>query len=328
MYLIDNSSPFDPGARPSNSSEARILMCESNASGVMTSSAGLSCSATLSSPKRDNTIAERTVTDRKSFFMTQELCGGRRRACNSLTKQQPGTMPVRLGPAATEELLSFFRRTARRFLFLVAAFDADLFQERLNRLFAAEKLFDRHVDLAAIALRVNLVAQFHPGLFVLITARRLFENGRHVGGNRVGPGVTVITGIVPIHVAEIRDHRRARIDRQENFFENRVRNIHAIPFRAFRMRVMHCEVEGSEPKLPAIKNSGGRQLGVVHLLNDLGRDLFRRIAIIGGESIENFLVPHPILQHLRRRFDEITGDMCAGETAILRTRGDLVQAMP
>src|SRR5205809_4686547 len=54
MYLIDSSSPLVPGARPSNSSDERILMWASNASGVMTSSAGLSFSSGVSPAKRVN----------------------------------------------------------------------------------------------------------------------------------------------------------------------------------------------------------------------------------------------------------------------------------
>src|SRR6266404_8023722 len=161
MYLVERSSPFDPGARPSNSSDARILMCASNASGVMTSSAGLSFSSGLSAAKRENAIARNSVNDGKGFFMTQDSCGGRRLACNSLTKQ-PRTA------ASTENLLSFLRRAGGRFL-LVVRFYADLFQERLDRLLPPQKFLDRHRDVASIALRVDFAAQFHPGLFVLIT---------------------------------------------------------------------------------------------------------------------------------------------------------------
>src|SRR5215211_9039053 len=39
MYLTERSSPFEPGARPSYSSEARISMCFSRSAAVMASSA-------------------------------------------------------------------------------------------------------------------------------------------------------------------------------------------------------------------------------------------------------------------------------------------------
>jgi len=54
---------------PSNSSEARILMCASNASGVMTSSAGLSFSAGLSAAKREKAAMRRSETTKRAFFM-------------------------------------------------------------------------------------------------------------------------------------------------------------------------------------------------------------------------------------------------------------------
>src|SRR5260370_15733837 len=75
---------------------------------------------------------------------------------------------------------AFLGRAARRFLF-VLSLDADLFQEWLNRLFAVEKFFDRHRDIASVALGINFLAQFHSGLFVEITVLRFFENGRHIG---------------------------------------------------------------------------------------------------------------------------------------------------
>ena len=82
----------------------------------------------------------------------------------------------------------------------------------------------RHRDflVACVALLVNFVAQFHPGLFVEISVLRFFKNRSHVGRNRVGPGVAVITGVVAVHVTEISDEGRAWIDRQKDFFENRI----------------------------------------------------------------------------------------------------------
>src|SRR6202011_4683212 len=46
-------------------------MCESNASGVMTSSAGLSFSATLSSAKRESVIPKRKTEEMRSIFITE-----------------------------------------------------------------------------------------------------------------------------------------------------------------------------------------------------------------------------------------------------------------
>src|SRR5207244_5782547 len=72
MYLIDSSSPLVPGERPSNSSDERILMCASNASGVITSSAGLSFSAGLSAAKRE-AVRAKTRQHRRRAFITRRV---------------------------------------------------------------------------------------------------------------------------------------------------------------------------------------------------------------------------------------------------------------
>ena len=138
--------------------------------------------------------------------------------------------------------MCFLRRSGRLRL-LVGGADADLFQERLNRLFAAEKFLDRNGDVAGIADFVNFVAQFQSRLFVEITVFRFFKNGRHVGGDRISPGIAVVTGIVTVHVAEVSHHRRARIDREKNFFQNRICDRNAIVGRVLRMLVVHREIE-------------------------------------------------------------------------------------
>src|SRR6266446_5776340 len=284
MYLIESSSPFVPGERPSNSSDERILMCASKASGVMTSSAGFSFSSGLSAAKTQRVIPSRTTQERRNAFidevvrdvstspeMTRLLW--RELSC----MRQPLNFilsPLARGEGRVRNLFSssrwlaatlsaFLRRAGGRFLF-VFAFHADLFQERFDRLFPAKKFFDRHRNVASIALGINFLAQLHSGLLVEITVLRFFKNGCHIGGDRVGPGVTVVTGIVPIHAAEIGDEGRARVDREKNFFENRIGNRDAI-------------------------------VGRVHLLDDVTGNFPRRIAIISGERIEYFFVPDPVL---------------------------------
>ena len=54
-------------------------------------------------------------------------------------------------------LAIFGRWSGRRLLFLLRA-DANLFQERLGGLFAAEEFFDRDVDVTRIARLVDFVA--------------------------------------------------------------------------------------------------------------------------------------------------------------------------
>ncbi len=90
---------------------------------------------------------------------------------------------------------------------------------------------------------------------------------------------------------------------------------------------MQGQIERSESELPAIKNAGGGQLRVVHLLDRLRGNLLRRIAIIGREGIEDLLVPNPVLQHLRRRLDKIAGDMRACEASIFRARHDGMESV-
>src|SRR2546429_425208 len=91
-----------------------------------------------------------------------------------------------------------------------------------------------------------------------------------------------------------------------NFFQNRIRYGDTIVRHVFRMRVVQGEVERRERELAPIKNTGVGKLGVVHFFDDFGRNLFRRVAVISREGVEHFLVPDPVLQHLRWRFDEIT----------------------
>src|SRR6266478_7450651 len=91
------------------------------------------------------------------------------------------------------------------------------------------------------------------------------------------------------------------------------------------MGVVHRKVKRRERELTSIKNAGGRFLGVIHLLDDVARNFLRWIAIIGGESVEHFLAPDPVLEHLRWRFYEIAGDMRSGETSGLGAGCNLMQ---
>ena len=88
------------------------------------------------------------------------------------------------------------------------------------------------------------------------------------------------------------------------------------------MLVVQREIKRCEGKLASIENASGGQFRVVHFFDEFGRNFLRRIAVIGCKRVEHLLVPDPVLQHLRRRLDEITGDMCSGEPSILGARGD------
>src|SRR5882724_6833649 len=71
MYLTESSSPFVPGARPSNSSDARILICASNPSGVIASSAGCKRNANSSTARHDMAAAQRIAAKQSAIFIHQ-----------------------------------------------------------------------------------------------------------------------------------------------------------------------------------------------------------------------------------------------------------------
>src|SRR5262249_52803981 len=68
MYLTERSSPFVPGARPSNSSDARTLMFASIPSGVITSRAGSKRSASSSAAKSDVPRVKTIPTKQQAIF--------------------------------------------------------------------------------------------------------------------------------------------------------------------------------------------------------------------------------------------------------------------
>src|SRR5438045_45080 len=87
MYLTESSSPLVPGARPSNSSEARVLMCASKPSGVIASIAGSKRNASSSAAKIDVAAAKKiainqcelltTYRDVVAVFVSNADCGER-----------------------------------------------------------------------------------------------------------------------------------------------------------------------------------------------------------------------------------------------------------
>ncbi len=91
------------------------------------------------------------------------------------------------------------------------------------------------------------------------------------------------------------------------------------------MGIVEREIERRERKLPPVKHARRRELRLVHSLDDFGRNLFRRIAVISRESIEHFFVPNPVLQHLRGRFDEIARHMSSSKTTVLGPCRDRMQ---
>src|SRR5215475_3777608 len=116
MYLTERSSPLVPGARPSNSSDARTLRCASIPSGVIASSAGSKRCANSSEAKSDGS----DVVAAKEIAISERTIA--RRSC-------------------ALQLFASMGRSWRRFAFLLLV-DADFLQKRLYRLLASEELLD------------------------------------------------------------------------------------------------------------------------------------------------------------------------------------------
>src|SRR3954464_10538241 len=174
MYLTESSSPFEPGARPSNSSEARTLMCLSKSGAVMASRGACGGTGGGSSAKAaGGKIRKRPRTLFRSF-MSDQSGGG-------------------ISASSLHPLSCAGRGYGWLCLFVIRCRNPDFLEERLDRLFAAEKFFDRLGDLAGIARLVDVPPKTHSGLLVEITIFRRFEDRRHVGRDRIRPGVTVIT---------------------------------------------------------------------------------------------------------------------------------------
>src|ERR1051326_2515056 len=128
-------------------------------------------------------------------------------------------------------------------------------------------------------------------------------------------------------MTEVGDKRRARINREKDLFQNRIGYGDAIVRHVFRMRIVQREIERCERELAAISNPCIRQLGVVYLFPDFAGNLLRRVTVIRRERVEHLLVPHPVLEHLRRRLYEITGHMRASETSVLGTSNNGMQTV-
>src|SRR5437867_10901881 len=94
----------------------------------------------------------------------------------------PKALRSRRGDGST--LSAFVRWPGRSFLGLLRA-DADLFQERLDRLFPAEELLDGNVYLARIAHLVNFATLFHAGLLIEENVPAIFKTCRHAGADGI-----------------------------------------------------------------------------------------------------------------------------------------------
>src|SRR5258708_13820012 len=93
------------------------------------------------------------------------------------------------------------------------------------------------------------------------------------------------------------------------------------------MLIVQLQVERREGELASIKNTGIRKLGVIHFFDYFRWNFLRWITVVGRKRVEHFLVPDPVLQHLRRRLHEITRHMRSGKTAVLRASDNRVQSV-
>src|SRR5713101_6537592 len=103
-----------------------------------------------------------------------------------------------------------------------------MFQERSDRLVAAEKCFDRRRQVARVALLVDFVTQTEPDLFIEITVFCFFKHGCHVGSDRIRPGIAVVSGVVAVEATKARNETCPRIDRQKDAFKDWVGDSEAI----------------------------------------------------------------------------------------------------
>src|SRR5438128_8363698 len=161
---------------------------------------------------------------------------------------------------------ALLRGPGGRFRFLLWSY-ADLFQERLDRLFPPEELLDGDVHIARIAWLVNFVTQSQTSLLVKVTILRFLKDGGHIARYRVLPGIAVIPGIVSIQVTKVGNERRAGINWQKNLFQNRIRNRHAIVRVIFRVLIVQRDIERRECELASVENTGISELGIIHFFN-------------------------------------------------------------
>src|SRR4051812_36039140 len=136
MYLTESSSPLDPGARPSNSSEARTLICLRRPAAVIASSAAFGGGAALGSAPKLETPKP---SDRRRMIMAF-MPWGRHATVPGEVASNAGRPEGRPSPVPPGICFIYFLSRVRRgygwlCLFVARWGDPDFFQERLDRLF-------------------------------------------------------------------------------------------------------------------------------------------------------------------------------------------------
>src|SRR5215831_13217960 len=85
--------------------------------------------------------------------------------------------------------------------------DTDFPKKGLERARTAQEFFNRDIHIARITRFINLVAQAVAGRLIKITIGSVLEDGGHVCGNGVGPGIPIIAGVIVHQMAKISDKR-------------------------------------------------------------------------------------------------------------------------
>ena len=146
------------------------------------------------------------------------------------------------------------------------------------------------------------------GGLIEVTSGRMLKHRGHVGGDRVSPGIAVIAGVILHQVTEICHERRVGSHRKKQLAQDFIGERQGF----FGVGLMDLGVEGqvrqAEGQLPAVAGCFDGEFSFLEFRQNFGRDFLRRIAVIGGETVEDLFVPDPVLQHLRGGFDEITRD--------------------
>src|SRR5262249_28549426 len=152
-------------------------------------------------------------------------------------------------------------------------------------------------------------------------------DGCHVGRNRIRPGITIVARIITGEMPEKGDKGCVWIDRQEVFWKDWIRYRDAIVGLTFRMDVVQGKIDIRKAELTTIKNTNRSQFRLLHFRDQLGRNLLRWVSIIGRKSVEDLFVPDPVLQHLRRCFNEVRRYAGAGEANVFGIGHNGVQSV-
>src|SRR5687768_17572097 len=177
------------------------------------------------------------------------------------------------------------------------ALAGDLREEGVARRLAAEELAHHRGLLLLPTLGEDGVAIARPGLRV---QQRVAEPREHVERHHLRPHVAVIPrGISTHEMAEVRRLVRARQ------VPEKARSLDPGPERLHRLR-LHGKRHVQRRVLPlAAEADGASELARALEPLDLLARQHRAFGADLAEECQRLLAPHPLLEHLRRRLDEV-----------------------